>query len=243
MKLYPVIILAGGIATRLRPITEKVPKSLVEVGGKPFIYHQLNLLKSHGFHFVIISAWYKSEMIRDYVGGGQRFGMDVQLITDGDTPLGTGGAIRKSLNFLNGPFFVVYGDSYLPCDYKGIQAYFESHSKPGLMTVYRNQEKWDSSNVEMIDGQITCYDKKNRTPGMEYIDYGLGLFQPSVFKYLTEGQRVDLAEVYQRLIKDHTLLAYEVKQRFYEVGSFEGLRELDDLLSNDPDQFLQKENS
>ena len=97
MNLYPVVILAGGIATRLRPITEKIPKALVEVGGKPFIDHQLNLLKSHGVHSVIISAWYKGEMIREYVGDGRRFGMDVQFVFDGETPLGTGGAVRQAL--------------------------------------------------------------------------------------------------------------------------------------------------
>lgn len=241
MNLYPVVILAGGLATRLRPITEKIPKALMEVGGQPFIAHQLRLLKSHGVSFVVISAWYKGEMIREFVGDGSRFGVNVNYVFDGEYPLGTGGAIRQALTLLNGPFFALYGDSYLPCDYADIQVHFDRHVRAGLMTVYRNQGKWDTSNVEMVAGQILRYDKKNRTPRMEFIDYGLGLFKPEVFASLPEGQPADLADIYQKLAADHSLLAYEVKQRFYEIGSFEGLRELDELLASDPDQFLRKE--
>lgn len=238
MNLYPVVILAGGMATRLRPITEKIPKALVEVGGQPFIAHQLNLLKSHGIRSVIISAWYKGEMIREFVGAGSRFGMEVQYTFDGENPLGTGGAIRKALPFINSPFFVLYGDSYLPCAYADIQTHFDRHNQPGLMTVYRNAGKWDTSNAEIQDGQILCYDKKNRNIRMEFIDYGLGLFKPEVFTSLPENKAVDLSDIYQKLIANHNLLSYEVKQRFYEIGSFEGLSELDELLTGDPNKFL-----
>jgi len=241
MNIYPVIILAGGLATRLHPITEKIPKALVEVGGLPFIAHQLNLLKSHGIRFVVISTWYKGEMIRDFVGDGSRFGMEVRYTFDGENPLGTGGAIRKSLPLFKEPFFVLYGDSYLPCNYADIQAHFDTHRKPALMAVYRNEGKWDTSNVEMINGQILCYDKKNRNLRMQFIDYGLGLFKPEVFSSVSEDQPADLAEIYQKLVADYKLLAYEVKERFYEIGSFTGLRELDELLAGDPNQFLRKE--
>lgn len=241
MNLYPVVILAGGLAMRLRPVTEKIPKALVEIGGQPFIYHQLRLLHSHRIRRVIISAWYRGDMIREYVGDGSRFNMDVNYVFDGDSPLGTGGAICRALNLLNEPFFVLYGDSYLPCNYAEIQSFFNKENQPALMTTYRNQGRFDTSNVEMAGGRILKYDKKFRTPRMEHIDYGLGIFRPSVFEGVQEGQTADLAEIYQELISDKKLLAYEVQERFYEVGSFEGLRELDVLLSNDPDQFLNKE--
>jgi len=243
MNLYPVIILAGGLATRLRPITEKIPKALVKVGRLPFIAHQLHLLKSHGIRYVIISAWYKGEMIREFVGNGNQFGMEVQYAFDGETPLGTGGAIRQALHLFDGPFFVLYGDSYLPCDYGDVQVWFNRHKQPGLMTVYRNRGKWDTSNVEMKRNQILCYDKKKRIPRMEYIDYGLGLFKPEVFESLSQGQPADLTEIYQKLVIHRELLAYEVKQRFYEVGSFEGWHELDELLTHNPDQFLKGKNN
>jgi NDP-sugar pyrophosphorylase family protein len=238
MKLCPVIILAGGLATRLRPITEKIPKALIEVGGQPFIAHQLRLLRSRGIERVIISTWYRGEMIRDYVGNGSQFGIHVEYIPDGDNPLGTGGAIRRALKLLDGPFFVLYGDSYLPCDYADIQAFFCAEKQPGLMTVYRNQGKWDTSNVEMADGQILAYDKVNQTSRMAFIDYGLGMFVPDAFTHLADGQRADLADIYQALVSQKHLLAYEVKQRFYEIGSFDGLRELDELLANNPNKFL-----
>ncbi len=241
MSLYPVVILAGGLATRLRPITEKIPKALVEVGGHPFIYHQLRLLHSHGIRRIVISAWYRGDMIRDYVGNGNQFDMEVDYVFDGDTPLGTGGAIRMALSVLDSVFFVLYGDSYLPCNYAAIQNYFTARDRPALMTVYHNFGKWDTSNVEMADGMIKQYDKHKKSPLMEYIDYGLGLFTPSVFAKLPAGQPADLAEVYQQLVKENKLLAYDVPERFYEIGSFEGLHELDELLTGDPDQFLKKE--
>jgi NDP-sugar pyrophosphorylase family protein len=242
MNLYPVAILAGGLATRLRPITEKIPKALIEVAGVPFIAHQLRLLKSHGIRFVVILTWYKGEMIREFVGNGNQFGIEVQYAFDGERPLGTGGAIRHALPLLNSPFFVLYGDSYLPCEYADIQACFDRNRKPGLMTVYRNRGKWDASNVEMANGRILRYDKKKQAPGMEFIDYGLGIFQPAVFESLPEGQAIDLAEVYQSLVGNHQLAAYEVRQRFYEVGSFDGWRELDELLTRNPNRFLQRKN-
>jgi NDP-sugar pyrophosphorylase family protein len=241
MSLYPIIILAGGLATRLRPITEKIPKALVEIGEKPFIYHQLRLLCSHGIRRVFISAWYRGDMIRAYVQDGSQFGMKVEYVFDGDSPLGTGGAIRKAVPLLTSPFFVLYGDSYLPCDYAAIQTYFEAEGLPALMTVHRNFGKWDVSNIEMADGRIKQYDKKHKSPQMEYIDYGLGLFAPSVFGGLPEGYPADLAEIYQKLVAEKKLLAYNVQERFYEIGSFDGLRELDELLTSDPDQFLKKE--
>jgi NDP-sugar pyrophosphorylase family protein len=241
MSMFPVVILAGGIATRLRPVTEQIPKALVEVGGEPFIAHQLRLLHTHGIRQVFISAWYKGEMIKSYLGDGSAFGLHVDYVFDGDSPLGTGGAVRKAAPMLHGPFFVLYGDSYLPCEYGRIQEYFSLAYMPGLMTVYRNQGRWDTSNVEMAGGEIVRYDKKERTPMMEFIDYGLGIFHPAAFSFLEEGKAADLVEVYQTLISQGGLLACEVSQRFYEIGSFEGLNELDALLTNDPLQFLNKE--
>ena len=241
MNLYPVVILAGGLATRLRPITEKIPKALVEVGGRPFIVQQLQLLHSYGIRRVIISAWYKGEMIQELIGNGKRFDMDVKYAFDGEHPLGTGGAVRRAINLITGPFFVLYGDSYLPCDYTGIQTHFIGSKRLGMMTVFRNNGRWDASNVELKNGSIIRYDKKKSTPEMKYIDYGLGMFHPEAFMFLPNGQAADLADIYQKLLADQQLLAHEVKDRFYEIGSFEGLRELDDLLIQSPDQFIKKE--
>jgi NDP-sugar pyrophosphorylase family protein len=241
MKLYPVAILVGGIATRLRPITEKIPKALIELAGEPFIVHQLRLLKSSGFSDVVICAWYHGEMIRDYVKDGAKFGLIVTYSFDGDLPLGTAGAVRKAIPLLGDNYFVLYGDSYLPCDYRLIQSSFESQNKQGLMTVYRNNGKWDSSNVEYLEGKLLSYDKKINTQSMRYIDYGLGVFNKKVFDTIPEGMASDLEEIYKTLIIKNELAAYEVNNRFYEIGSKKGLMELDQLLSKNPSYFLKGE--
>jgi len=241
MNLYPVVILAGGMATRLRPITEKIPKALVEVGGEPFIAHQLRLLYFHGVRRVVISAWYRGDMIRDYIKDGSEFDMQVSYVFDGDKPLGTGGAIRRALYLLKEPFFVLYGDAYLPCNYAEIQGRFESSAQPALMTVYRNEGKWDTSNVEMMGETIIKYDKNERSLAMQFIDYGLGIFHPDVFQDLKEGEYADLADVYRDLARNKRLAAYVVQQRFYEIGSHEGLRELDEVLKKNPKYFLLEE--
>ncbi len=241
MNPYPVVILAGGRGTRLHPITDEMPKALVPVGNQPFIVQQLRLLRSWGVRHIVISVWYKEEMIREVVGDGKRFDVHVEFISDGRTPLGTGGAVRRALGALGGPGFVLYGDSYLPCDYRGIQESFAAHDRLALMTVFRNDGRWDSSNVELQGGEIVRYDKRNPSPAARHIDYGLGIFRPAAFGHLRDGEPADLAQVYQKLLAEHQVLAYEVTQRFYEIGSRDGLDELDRLLLRSPDEFLHKE--
>jgi len=230
--------LVGGLATRIRPITEQIPKALIEVGGEPFISHQLRLLRSRGVENVIISAWYLGDMIRDFVGDGSRLGMNVQYVFDGDKPLGTAGAVRKALYLLNSPFFVLNGDTYFPCDFAAIQSFFVEQTRAGLMTVNRNQLPWHNCNVELLAGEIIRYDKQSRDSKMEHVDAGLGLFDPQVFAHLEEDQPVDMGTVMKKLLGDGNLLAFEEKQRFYEIGSFEGLKELDRILTKEPGRFL-----
>ncbi len=226
MSLLPVAILAGGVATRLRPVTENIPKALVDVNGEPFISHQLRLLRSRGIVRAIICAGYRGEMIRDFVGDGSRFEIQVEYSFDGDRLLGTGGAIKKALALLAGSFFVLYGDSYLPCDYMAVQTAFKRSGKEALMTVFHNKGAWDTSNVEFAGGQILAYDKKRITPGMRHIDYGLGVFQVEAFDHVPQDTQYDLADLYQLLLRRGDLAAFEVKERFYEAGSFNGLEEL-----------------
>lgn len=231
MNLVSVAILAGGIATRLRPITEKIPKALVDINGEPFIAHQLRLLHSQGIRRVVICAWYRGDMIQEFVEDGSRFGLRVEYSLDGPTPLGTGGAIKKAFPLLDDPFFVLYGDSYLKCDYAAVQDYFVNCSKASLMTLFRNLGKWDTSNVEFSEGQILAYEKKNRTPAMQYIDYGLGMFYKRIWDTFPGDQAFDLAEVYNHALAHGQLAGYEIPDRFYEIGSFAGLEELRRLLS------------
>lgn len=223
--MLPAAILAGGLATRLRPLSGSIPKSLVPVNGEPFIAHQLRLLKSQGIEHAVLCVGYLSNLIQEFVGAGESFGIEVDYSYDGPIPLGTSGAIRNALPLLGDAFFVVYGDSYLPCDYGPVERFFLESGKAALMTVFRNEGQFDTSNVEFVDGNILDYNKQTLTPRMRHIDYGLGAFRSSVFAALPSSP-CDLARVYQDLLGRNELAAFEVTERFYEVGSFDGIREL-----------------
>jgi N-acetyl-alpha-D-muramate 1-phosphate uridylyltransferase len=221
----PVAILAGGLATRMKPVTQSIPKSLLDVNGRPFIWRQLDCLVDRGARRVTICIGHLGGMIRDSVGGGSRFGLDVQYSDEGSTLLGTGGALKKALPLLGEKFLVLYGDSLLECDYQAVERSFLQSGKSGLMTVYRNEDLYDVSNVLFADGRIQVYDKRNRIPAMRHIDYGLGALSARAFDGVAEGERVDLAVLYQNLLQKDELAGFEVSQRFYEIGSPAGLAE------------------
>jgi NDP-sugar pyrophosphorylase family protein len=226
----PVAILAGGLATRLRPITEKIPKSLVSVAGRPFLAHQLELLRSRGIRHVVLCVGYLGEMIQRDFGDGSACGVSLEYSFDGPKLLGTGGAIKQAIPKLGEEFFVLYGDSYLPIEYAPIAEFFHRSGKPGLMTVYRNEGLYDTSNVVFADGEIKVYDKKTRLPEMRHIDYGLSLLKSAVFDSYPGDQPFDLAQVMSDLVRQKQLAGYEVPERFYEMGSPAGLAELEKLL-------------
>lgn len=224
-------ILAGGLATRLRPFTAQVPKSLLDVNGEPFIAHQLRLLRSNGIEHVVLCLGYLGRMVQDAVGDGSSFGLEVEYSFDGPTMLGTAGAVKNALPKLGDAFFVLYGDSYLPCKYGAIARAFASSCKLALMTVFRNHDRWDTSNVEMADGKIVAYDKKSRTPRMDYIDYGLGVFDRRAFADVPDGRSSDLADLYSALVSRGEVVPFEVAERFYEIGSVQGWKETATYLS------------
>lgn len=231
MNLFPVVILAGGLATRLRPVTETLPKALIKINDVPFVFHQLKLLRRNNIKKVVMCVGYLGEQIVDLVGNGSQFDIDVDYSFDGDTLLGTAGAIKKALSKLDDDFFVLYGDSYLDCDYAKIQEQYLHSKKMSLMTVFKNEGQWDSSNVEFKNNEILSYDKKNKTERMHYIDYGLGIFNKNAFENIASNEIIDLANLYQTLLQNKQLAAYEVHKRFYEVGSFSGIKELEQYLS------------
>jgi len=232
--VFPVAILAGGLATRLRPITRTVPKALVDVAGKPFIVRQLDYLREQGITHVVLCVGYLGEMIRDVVGCGHRYGLSVSYSEDGTTLLGTGGALTKATPLLGDEFFVLYGDSFLPVDFSYVKEVYQSSRQPALMTVMKNNNQWDSSNVLFIDGQLREYNKKSPRPEMTYIDYGLGVISGSLFKQRPVGEPFDLSDLYRDLSLRGQLAGLEMHQRFYEIGSYAGLKETEEY-------FLSKE--
>jgi len=222
----PLALLAGGLATRLGALAERIPKSLIKVAGEPFVAHQLRMLASQGVTDVVICCGHLGSLIQDYVGDGASFACRVRYSCDGPVQLGTGGAICKALPLLGNCFWVMYGDSYLTLDFSAAFSAFESSGKPGLMTVFRNEDRWDASNVEFADGRIISYAKRRRSThagSMRHIDYGLGIYRAKLFRNFPCDAVFDLAAVQTELVARGEMAGFEAEDRFYEIGSPSGL--------------------
>ena len=232
--MLPLVILAGGLATRLRPVTEKIPKSMIEVNGKPFLYHQLILFKSKGIKKIHFCLGYLGEMVETYVLKEFGDAFELSFSFDGTPLLGTGGAIVNSFNYLPDTFFVTYGDSFLDIDYQQIQNTFfaENWGNKGLMTIFHNQDQWDSSNVLYENGVLKLYSKQRKTPDMHFIDYGLGILSKHHFDEKKQGEKFDLSVIYENLSVNNDLIGYQIFKRFYEVGSFKGIEDLTKYLNS-----------
>ncbi|MDR1875261.1 MAG: NTP transferase domain-containing protein [Synergistaceae bacterium] len=227
--MLPVAILAGGLARRIRPLSEKTPKALIEIEGRPFIDYQLELLRSQGIEKVVLCLGFLGEKIQEYLGNGERHGLQVRCSFDGERPLGTGGAIKKALPLLGEHFFILYGDSYLPINYADVEAAYRRSKKQGLMTVFRNEGRWDTSNAVYVPcragdapGDVVRYDKKTPSKEMRYIDYGLSCCSAGEISK-EEGESFDVADVFARLSAEGQLAGFETTERFYETGSFAGI--------------------
>lgn len=229
IQMPPLALLAGGLATRLRPLTEKVPKSLIRVAGEPFIAHQLRLLRRERVVRVVLCVGHLGEQIEAFVKDGGRFGVAVEYCYDGSNLLGTGGALRNALSRLGPEFLVMYGDSWLDTAFAPILEAFRASGKSALITVYRNDDRWDKSNVWFENGRIVVYDKHDRLLQMRHIDWGLSVIKADVLSYRPVDTPLDLATVYAELSRKNDLAAYEIATRFYEIGSAEGLGEIESL--------------
>jgi NDP-sugar pyrophosphorylase family protein len=225
-----MVILAGGLATRMRPLTLQLPKSMLQIKGRPFLEYQLELLKEYEIKDILLCVGYRGELIKDHFGDGRKFGVNLSYSFDGDKLLGTAGALKKAYKLLGENFFLMYGDSYLPYDYQKIERHFRDSVKLSLMVAYRNQNRFDKSNLLIQDGMIKLYDKTLRGENLEYIDAGLSILKKEVLNLVPEEEPYDLEELYRTLISEEEMSAYEVKQRFYQIGSFEGLEEFKNLV-------------
>ena len=227
--MLPVIILSGGLATRMHPITETMPKGLICVAGKPFIEHQLEYLRNQKVKNVVLCLGHLGEMIEEVVGDGSEFNLNISYSYDGPSLLGTGGAIKKALPLIDGNFFVLYGDSFLPIDFGLINEKYKNSEKEGLMTVMKNQGRWDKSNVLFQNGTIIEYNKKSTSSEMEHIDYGLSILSSeTIAERFKNTAAFDLAFLFQELARQGMLEGFEVTRRFYEIGSKQGLEETEE---------------
>lgn len=225
-RRLPVAILAGGLATRMRPLTSSIPKALIDIAGEPFLIHQLRLLRANGVERVVVCVGHLGNMIEDAVAERRgHLGLDVTCSFDGPHLRGTAGALRNAQSLLGEAFFVLYGDSYVLCPFADVQAAFAASGRRALMTVFRNEGRWDTSNVQFEGMQILEYDKVRRSPSMKHIDYGLGVVSAAALSAVPADRPSDLATLYQRLLADNQLAGCEVRERFYEIGSPAGLAE------------------
>jgi N-acetyl-alpha-D-muramate 1-phosphate uridylyltransferase len=231
--VIPIIVLAGGLATRLRPITEHIPKSLIEINGIPFVLHQLKLFKRQGIEWVHFCLGHLGERV-EHVIESSIFSKEMRITYsyDGDKLLGTGGAIMKAIPQLPEQFFITYGDSYLEIDYKDVERYFrtESDEKSGLMTIYNNSGKFDTSNVFYEKDEIILYSKKVHLDEMNYIDYGLGILKKHHFSGYSTEKPFDLSEIYENLSINKSLKSFVSQTRFYEIGSWNGIQDISNHL-------------
>jgi NDP-sugar pyrophosphorylase family protein len=228
MMLPTISILAGGLGQRLGQRTASTPKPLLEVAGEPFLFHQLRLLAEHGAERVVLCVGYLGEMIEKRVGRA-RYGIAIDYSYDSPQLDGTLGAIRRALPLLGDRFLVLYGDTYLRLDYRAAVAGWIKSDAPALMTVFRNEGRWDRSNVVFADGRVLAYDKHHATSGMHWIDYGLGGLTSEALRVVDEGEG-DLAVLYQRLAQSGSLYGFSATERFYEIGTHRGLAETEAFL-------------
>jgi NDP-sugar pyrophosphorylase family protein len=228
------VVLAGGLGTRMRPLTEHIPKSLLPVLGRPFAEWQLEWLASKGVEHVVYSIGYKADMIRGALGSGEQFGVLIDYVDEGEDLRGSGGALRLALDrhALPEEFFVLYGDSYLCVDLEAVEQCWRASHKPALMTVLHNAGQWDRSNVIYQDGEV-FYDKRaaQGAPRVEWIDYGLSVIRADIIaSWLPPGGHGDLGDLFHMLSKRRDLAGFEVADRFYEIGSASGLADLEQHL-------------
>ena len=232
--MLPIIVLAGGLATRLRPLTETIPKSLIDINGLPFVIHQLRLFESKGLTRIHFCLGFLGEMVEEIVKA-ESWKMEITFSYDGERLLGTGGAIKKMLKNFPEAFMITYGDSFLDINYEIVALFYNQHkteAQKGLMTVFKNDGQWDSSNVIFKDNKIITYTKKYKAEEMKYIDFGLGILTQKHFLDYKPDQVFDLAEIYENASAQEKLIGYEVQNRFYEIGSFSGIQELSNYLKS-----------
>ena len=228
-----VVILAGGIGSRIQAVAGGKPKVLIPVLGRPFVEHQFDLLSRCGIQDVMLCVGYLGEQIEQHVKDGSQFGLRVQYSRENPAKLaGTGGALVQALPLLQEQFAVMYGDSYLPVDYTAFRRAFEQCGCPAMMSVYRNHGRWDHSNTRVANGRVVFYDKRAAVGAADFIDYGLTSFRREVIqRYTSYPLPLDMAAILQELVKNNILAAWEAPERFYEIGKPEGLAELEQFLS------------
>ena len=219
-----IVIICGGLATRLGSIVKNIPKSMIRINGKPFLEHQIEQIKKQNITDIVLCVGHLSERIENYFKSGEQFGVNISYSYDKEKPLGPIGAVKNAESILKDTFFTMYGDSYVFVGYNKVYSYFKDHDKLALMTVYKNFDKYDKSNI-IIDKENVVRYGGQKTKDMTYIDYGVSLFRKKTLNSIPKNTFFSTKDSYTMLVKQNELLAYEIKKRFYHIGTPESLEE------------------
>jgi len=217
-----IAIMCGGLATRLGSLAANIPKSMIDIDGKPFLEHQIEMLKKHNITDIVLCVGHLSDKIEDYFGNGNKFGVNIKYSQDGDKALGPIGAIKNAESLLDDVFFIMYGDSYLSVDFQKAYSFFKEHDKLGLMVVYKNNDKYDKSNLIIKDNMVVGYKEK----GAAYIDYGTSIISKKALDLVPKNTMYSTGKFFSDLISKKELLAFEAEKRFYHIGNPDALGEL-----------------
>lgn len=224
-----VVILAGGLGTRLRPLTDEIPKPMVTIKDKPFLCYLLEYLKELKFTNILILAGWRAEKIIDYFSDGKNFGLTIKYSVE-ETPLGTGGGLKKAEELIETEFLMINGDTYLPVDYSALVQEFFRRKKKSLVTVFENRMNIPLKNNVTVDENLNIirYDKRSDDPELNYIESGVSVFSKEILKYIKKGEVVSLEEeIYPILIKEGEMTGFVIYQRPYDIGTPEGLEEFE----------------
>jgi NDP-sugar pyrophosphorylase family protein len=224
-----IAILAGGLATRLGNITKDCPKSMIRIEGKPFLEYQLGFLKREGVENVVLCVGHLGEQIESYFGDGGHYGVNIRYSHE-EKPLGTAGALKIAESLLEDAFFTIYGDSFVSMDFTRAMSFFNTQNKLALMTVYKNYNRFDKSNTEIEGNLVTRFSKKEKTDKTIYVEHGVNIFRKQVLNMIPANECYSLDDLFPCLIEQQELLAFEVNERFYEIGSLQGLNEFESLV-------------
>ena len=235
--MLPIALLAGGMAKRLGAVTEKTPKSLIEIEGRRFIEYQLLGFAHAGFSQIVICVGHLSEKIIDFVGNGNQFGLQISYSHDGENQLGTGGALKKALPLLGDNFFVQYGDSFLNIDYQRLERDFLKNPNPCRMAIYENGNDFDVSNVKICEGDRINYSKSSPKLDMTFIDYGCMILEIDSFYNYEAPENFDLSKYLECLSESGLLRGYQVQERFFEIGSLQGIQAFEEYVRSHPNEF------
>lgn len=213
------------------PLTKDTPKSMIPIEGRPFLEYQLDLFRRNGITDVVLCVGYLADKIMKYVDNGRRFKIKITYSVENDELLGTAGALKNAEPLLGEDFFLAYGDGYLQLEYAQVMKYFREHEELGMMVVYKNYDQYDRSNVSVEDGYVKRYDKSNCDTDVVFIDYGISVLRRKALDLIPPQTPMDLQDFYHDLITRGQLLAFETDRRFYEVGSFEGMKDFEQYLN------------